>query len=337
MTTAAGQTLGELSESPLVSVTILNYNYGRYLARAVESVLHQSYTNIEILLIDDHSSDSSLEVMRVFAADPRVAILAHDENRGYVPSLLEGCERSSGKYMAVVSADDYSINNNAIASQVALMEANPQTSFCFSAWHQEDHEGTVLHVRTALNHTGVLAGASAFKQFLESSPVLHSGALIRRDSYLRVGGYDADFQFSVDTVMWLKLAIVGDVGYINEPLFAYRAHDSNLSQSRRAIWQATDEMLRGVDRALGLDSGTLGLREKQHLRAMGRKRALVAVPTLDVFSGRTWRGIQEYWNAARRYPVETLGQRRGLALLARALLGPSHYSALRRLVARGGP
>lgn len=319
---------------PLVSVTILNYNYKQYVHKAIETVLSQSYQNIEVIVVDDASTDGSLEIISKFERDPRVRVISHDTNQGYVSSLLEGSSASTGKYITVVSADDYAISDTAIGKQVEVLESSDNASFCFSSWNQEDDDGNVLHTRRPWRESRVFPGSQVIEQFIESSPVLHSGTMIRRSIYERVGGYDRDLRFSVDTNMWLKLLMTGDVGYVDEPLFAYRTHSTNLSQSSPAIWTATEEMLIGIDRALHLAPAGTCQPELARLRKVARKRALVAIPTLDIFSGRIRRGWVEYWHAVKHHPVETLVQRRGLDLLLRTLFGDRGFRALRRAAVR---
>src|SRR5260370_11113027 len=90
---------------PALSVTVLNYNYAHYLPRCLDSILSQTWTDFELILINDRSTDNSLEVIQPYLKDPRVRLIDHAINRGFVSSLLEGCELSRGRYITVISAD----------------------------------------------------------------------------------------------------------------------------------------------------------------------------------------------------------------------------------------
>jgi hypothetical protein len=130
--------------------------------------------------------------------------------------------------------------------------------------------------------------------------------------------------------LWLALCSVGKVAYINQPLYAYRAHNSNMSNTSGALWQATEEMLLGIDVALNRFPDEV-LPDKNALRRKAQKRALVAVPTLDIFANRFKRGWYGFWKAFQHYPVLTLGQPRVISLTLRTLLGPQNYEYIVRL------
>jgi glycosyltransferase involved in cell wall biosynthesis len=286
--------------------------------------------DFEVILINDCSTDNSREVIEAYLSDPRIRLVDHSENVGYVGSLIEGCNLSNGKYMTVISADDYVLDIRAFESTCACMEAFENAALCYSAWSEVDNEGRVRHTRRGGSTDYVRPGCDEVRRLLISSPVLHSGALIRRTAYIQVGGYDERCRFSVDTNMWLSLCSVGSVAYVNRPLYAYRAHDTNMSNTGGALWRATEEMLIGIDAALDRFS-IEQLPDRPRLRHAGIQRALLAVPTLDIFAGRLSRGWHGYMLAARRYPAETIFQTRTIALIVRSILGPTCYDFMARL------
>ena len=316
-----------MERNPRLSVTVLNYNYGHYLGECLRSILAQSMTDFELILINDCSTDNSRDIIAPFLSDPRIRFVDHEKNQGYVFSLLEGCRLSRGHILTVISADDYALDTHAFARACQTLEGDPAISLCYSAWHEVNDQGEVRHTRRAADQDYVLAGPDEFRRLMLSSPILHSGAMIPRWAYDAVGGYDPECRYSVDTNMWLALCAAGKTAYLNTPLYAYRAHSSNLSQSAGSLWRATEEMLFGIDKALArFPSGTI--RDAAVLRRQARQRALVAVPTLDIFAGRLWRGWQGYGMALRHYPVLTLMQARTLTLLGRTLLGARAYRLL---------
>ncbi|MDQ3703439.1 MAG: glycosyltransferase [Chloroflexota bacterium] len=321
------------AQTPALSVTILNYNYANYLPQCLDSVLSQTMRDFEVILINDCSTDNSREVIQKYLHDPRVRLVDHPVNRGYVASLLEGCRLSSGRYMTVISADDYAIEPQAFALACAALEADDATVLAYSAWHQVDDQRRILHTRRGADADYVHHGPDEFRRLLLSSPVLHSGALIRRSAYQAVGGYDERCRYSVDTNMWLALCSVGKVAYIDRPLYAYRTHGTNLSNSQGALWDATGEMLLGIDAAIDrFPEGALA--NPSTMRREARQRALLAVPTVDVFAGRYARGWRAYWEAFRRYPLATAAQPRTATLLLRTVLGERNFDRLRDFAQR---
>lgn len=313
---------------PFLSITVLNYNYAHYLQQCLDSILKQTFRDFEVILINDRSTDNSLKVIEPYLADPRVRLVDHKANKGYVESLIEGCQLSTGDYITVISADDYALDLTAFETAYEVLKNDEAISLFFSAWHEVDEDGVVRYTRRASEHDYVVDGALEIRRLLMSSPILHSGTIIRRDAYHQVGGYDARCKYAIDNNMWLALCATGKVAYVDRPLYAYRAHDTNMSNTDGAFERTQYEMLLGIDYALSLFTDEM-LPDKQVLRRRARQRALVAVPTHDIFAGRYRRGWYGYWQAIRMDPALSLMQPRILSVTARTLLGKSLYERLR--------
>jgi glycosyltransferase involved in cell wall biosynthesis len=116
--------------NPLVSVILPVYNAETYIAEAIESILTQSYKNLELILINDGSTDRSLDIMQSYA-DIRIQIISR-ENRGLVASLNEGIMKAKGKYIARMDADDISLPKR-FEEQVAFLEMHPEVGLCGTA------------------------------------------------------------------------------------------------------------------------------------------------------------------------------------------------------------
>ncbi len=326
----------ESDAAPLLSVTVLNYNYAKYLPECLDSILRQTMTDFELIVINDCSTDNSVSVIEPYLTDPRVTLIDHKINKGYVASLIEGCDKSRGKYIAVISADDYALDSRAFEMATKALDADDSISLCYAAWHQVDNDANIAHTRRGGNASYVMRGTEELPRMMMSSPVLHSGAMIRRSAYIEVGGYNSNHRFSVDTNMWLSLCSTGKVAYIDEPLYVYRAHDTNMTNSAAAMWIATQEMLEGIDQALSRFTDA-ELPHKARLRRRAFQNALMAIPTLDIFAGRISRGWLGTWIAFKHYPALTLFQPRILALLARSIFGEHGFDSLRSLVHRIKP
>src|SRR5262245_2119770 len=113
---------GDDIQSPALSVTVLNYNYAHYLPKCLESILSQTWSDFELILINDRSTDNSLEVIQPYLSDRRVRLIDHDQNRGYIASLIEGSKLSRGRYITVISADDFCVSDRAFESLLRSME-----------------------------------------------------------------------------------------------------------------------------------------------------------------------------------------------------------------------
>ena len=147
--------------------------------------------DFEVILIDDCSTDDSLSIIQPYLMDSRVCLVDHKANQGYVASLLQGCELSQGQYITVISADDYALDKTAFSEACRMMDSDAEIALCYSAWHEMDDAAHVRHTRRASDSSYVHDGVDEVRRMLISSPVLHSGAMIRRSAYNSVGGYDA--------------------------------------------------------------------------------------------------------------------------------------------------
>jgi glycosyltransferase involved in cell wall biosynthesis len=320
---------------PRLSVTVLNYNYGHFLGDCLRSILSQSYTDFEVIVIDDCSKDDSIQVIEPFLQDPRVRLIAHKENAGFVRSLIEGADASTSPYLTVISADDFVLSPMAFERQMGLLDANPRTSFCYGSWILKDTnsdpegEGEPYSV-IPFSEDHVWNGDREFEHLCAWYYVLHSGTIVRRTAYKAVGGYDSSIRYTTDITLWSLLCGVGDVAYVAEPVYGYRLHGSNMSRSPVALRATTDELIRMVHLAFAnLPEGPV--KSDRRLLRRARRFALITVPRTEIFGGRQMAGWKALLHGARLHPREALIQRQVVYLAARTLLGTRGFERLRSL------
>lgn len=211
-----------MNVSPTVSVVMPVYNGARYLAETLDSILAQTYRDFELLVIDDGSTDPTPEILRRYAGmDSRVKALTR-ANRGIVKSRNELLELCRGRYMACNDADDLSVPTR-LEKQVAYMEAHPQCVLLGSRLVVMDPYGSPLYQSLQkLTHDEIeaeLLGNGGGWALLQSS------ILCRTEAARRVGGYRGSHPvFSEDHDFYLRLASVGQVANLAEPLVWYRRH-----------------------------------------------------------------------------------------------------------------
>jgi glycosyltransferase involved in cell wall biosynthesis len=316
---------------PVLSVTVTNYNYGRFLAQNIESVLSQTFGDFELLLIDNASTDESREVMQGYAAkDERVRIIVHPENLGYFASLREAGEVSRGRYRVPIEADDWVIEPDAFAAQVELLERHPTVTFVYSAMSMLGSNGDVHFVARAHDQDVVIPGPEALESIL-SFHLTHTGMMMRQDAYRATSGYDSRFPHIADMHLGAQLCALGDVGYINSRLYAFRQHDTNL-HLRPQLNVVRNEMLPVIAAAF---DGPIGARleDGAAIRRRVEGNALVHLPTQYVFSGQYRAGWRLYWESLKERPVATVVQPRTISLVSRTLLGPRGHHWLSTRVA----
>ena len=322
--------------TPLLSVTVNNYNYGRYLAQTIESIQRQTFDDFELILIDNASSDDSLEVMHRYAAgDRRIKIVAHAQNEGMFASLRESCELSRGRYRVPVEADDWVLAPDAFEVQVDMLERHPSMSFAYSSLTMMGSDETVHHMSRPYEADTVLAGEDAVEDIL-SFALTHTGMMMRMAALRATAGYGDQYPHVVDMLLGVRLCEVGDVGYIDRPLYAFRQHDANL-HLRPQLEVVKREVLPVVDEAF---DGPIAsrLEDPRVVRKRIVRRALVHLPTQYIFVGELRTGWRLYWESVKVVPIATVVQPRTLSLVSRSVLGARrhHWIETRLRKLRGG-
>lgn len=330
----ASERSGAVRVRPTLSVTVLNYNYGSFLPQCIESILEQTFRDFELIVIDDCSSDNSVEIVQRYAHDPRLKLVAHTANVGYGGSLIEGTEtHSSGEYVSVISADDLVRRPDAFERQLALLSAHPEAAFCFSGYEHFIHEtGQVIKRHHSYEGDRLIPGREFLREYLtdQQVQVLHSGTVLRKSAYDRVGGYRRDLRMTLDFAMWPVLALQGDVAYCDEILYAYRAHGAQMSSSFSKQHANFVEVMKSVDGALnaaarrGIPVGSL--------RGDAVRYALFAVALDDAFAGRPALAMYRSLSAVVLKPWPALTSRGLWIILARLLLGERGFDALHTLL-----
>ena len=210
--------------NPKVTVLLPSYNAERYLAEAVESILHQTFTDFEFLIIDDGSTDGALEILRRYAEqDPRIRLIAR-ENRGLVPTLNEGLEKARAPLIARMDNDDVAMPDR-FQKQVAFLDAHPEVVCLGSAFSHIDEAGRhliSLFPPESNNELQQLCLAG-------HCPICDPTSMFRREATLAVGGFRPEMVLAEDLDMWLRLGEVGELACLPEPLLKYRLHPKSMS------------------------------------------------------------------------------------------------------------
>lgn len=231
----AGQSLklaAATGSGPSVTVVIPSYNYGRYLADCVHSVLAQEGVDVEAMIVDDASTDDSLAVAtRLAESDERVTVVQHEQNMGHIPTFNEGLAKATGKYLALLSADDM-LTRGSLARATAVMEARPGVGLVYG--HPRVIYGDdVTPGRTQGRGVRIWAGADWIgAQCRRGLNCIYSPEVCVRSSVQRsVGGYSDGLPHTGDLEMWLRIASVADIGRVNSDQAYRRMHGRGMMQT----------------------------------------------------------------------------------------------------------
>lgn len=208
--------------APRMSVVLPVYNGASFLASAVQSILAQTFADLELLVIDDGSTDASGTIAASFG-DPRVRVLRNDRNEGIVASLNRGLAEARGAYVCRMDADDVSLPER-LERQAAALDAEPALALLGT--------GTVL-----IDSAGREIGREVFpssaeairREIFRRNPFAHSTVALRRSAVAACGPYSNVFPHNEDYDLWLRITARFDAGNLPEPLVKRRIHAASVS------------------------------------------------------------------------------------------------------------
>lgn len=219
----------KLTSRPKVSVVIPCYNYGHFLRAAVGSVVEQRDVDLELIIVDDASSDGSVDIARRLAAgDARISVIAHAQNQGHIATYNDGLARVSGDYVVLLSADDL-LTAGSLSRSVALLESNPAVGFVYG--FSREFESVPPPSRQYVRSWSVWSGQSWVRECCRQGKnfVYTPEVVMRTAAYREVGGYELGLPHSADFYLWMRTAARWDVGRINGADQAYyRVHGKNM-------------------------------------------------------------------------------------------------------------
>jgi glycosyltransferase involved in cell wall biosynthesis len=188
------------TDRPAVTVLIGAYDHELTLPRAIASILAQTEPNLELIVIDDGSTDRSAAVAtEAIGSDPRARVMRLERNVGIARSLNAGLRAAAAPVVAIQDADDHS-DPSRLARQLAVLESDPRVAVVGSRMREVDAAGRVLRPRTTF------ATGDVGDVLMRFNPIPNSSAAFRCEPALGVGGYDQRYRYAPDHDLWLRLA-----------------------------------------------------------------------------------------------------------------------------------
>lgn len=287
-----------------VDIVIPCYNYGRFLPRSVESVLSQNVRDLRIIIIDNASTDDSVDVaQRLMRMDSRIALVRHAVNLGPHASFNEGIDLAGADYFMILCADDL-LADGVLSRAIDILEVCPQAAFLLGAEGRpiigDQEPGKQRHPsgwRLTSGHRFIERCCRTYAQDLAAYAIL-----ARTRVQKEVGHYRASLTHLDDVELALRLACEGAVVEIESPLVIKRLHADNLSEG---MWQDRKFDLQERERAFE----SFFAREGASLPGSARLHAL----------SKRRIGEAAYWSAASHFVRGHAGQGRALLHYAFAL------------------
>ena len=185
---------------PKISVIMPAYNAERYIREAIDSILRQTWSDFELIIIDDGSTDSTAAIIAGYT-DNRIRFCPNAQNMGVAATLNRGLELACGAYIARMDADDISLPER-FAKQAAYLDAHPDVTVC----------GTAI-------------------ELFFPCGIAHPSVMMRRAAILELGGYDPAFNGMEDYELWCRVAEKGKIAVLPEILLRYRIHSGQVTQN----------------------------------------------------------------------------------------------------------
>lgn len=244
------------THKPLVSVVLASYNHESFIGEAVHSVLNQSYSNLELIVVDDGSSDGSAQILKQID-DPRLKVVLLAENRRQHPRNT-GAALATGKYIAFQNSDDI-WHPDKVAQQVAFLESSPQSTACFTGVGVVDDQSKSLKntwLHSLFTHKNWERHALLRQFFDVGNCFCISSAMLRLADFKSLGGFRESLVQLSDFDLWVQLAGMGEIHLIQRELTHMRLlPGKNLSTPtpptlRRSVVEQTQVLRRYIESPL---------------------------------------------------------------------------------------
>ena len=212
--------------NPLVTVLLPVYNAEEYIFDSIQSILQQTYTNFELLVFNDCSTDDSLSIIQSFN-DSRITIINADVNSGYITHLNNGIKLAKGKYIARMDADDIS-RPQRFEKQIRFMETNPTIGVCGTWVTSFGKSQTPLLWEQPISHDQII-----HRHFFFDSALAHPSVMIKTEVLTKNSiSYDTKLIPSEDFDLWVRLTQICKLHNLPEALLDYRVHENQISKTK---------------------------------------------------------------------------------------------------------
>lgn len=209
---------------PLVSVLLATHNGTRFLTEALRSVLTQTETDLECIIIDDASTEDSTPILNRLG-DRRIRVIRNDRRQGLTKSLNRGIQTVRGMYVARIDDDDVWIDSTKLAKQVAFLQQHPNVAVCGTQYYVMSEAGERRYQPSCYT-----TDADIRQHLLQSNQFAHSAVCIRTTALREVGGYNETLRYSQDYELWLRLGTRYQLANLPDVCVAKREHATAISR-----------------------------------------------------------------------------------------------------------
>ena len=234
-----------------VSIVVPNYNYARYLTERIQSLLNQTYQDIELIVVDDASTDHSIEIIEKYKNNPLVKTLYFSQNSGLpYKRWNDGAAMASGEYILFAGADD-SCAPEMLERLVEKLDANQNVGIAYCQSMRMDSHGELVH--SMKRYTNTLDRQRWNSDYIDSGKheccymvakctiPNSSAALIRRSIFDELGGFEESLHLVADWLLWSRILSISDIAFVAEPLNYFRFHPHTVRSRMYKVGAHTHE------------------------------------------------------------------------------------------------
>lgn len=244
-------------DKPVISIIMPFYNVEAYLATCIYSIQRQSFKAWELLLIDDGSTDRSLNIAQHFLSDSRIKLFSDGVNKGLAPRLNEGIEAAEGEYIARMDADDFMVSSR-LETQYSFMMLNPEVDVIGSYAFAIDGENKIIGlIRQDLPET--------FDKLLISGNFFCHPTVMARTEWFRQNKYDVSMNRIEDFELWIRTYAYSRFEVLKQPLLFYRTGEDIPQWKYKAALQTIVKMIQNKKHPISFQVGWL-MRIRGYLR-----------------------------------------------------------------------
>lgn len=285
-----------LSGTPAASVILCVYNGERYLRLAIDSILNQTFSDFELIIINDGSTDASGEIISKYTETDQRCTSVTTTNRGVVASRNLALDMAKSDIVFIMDADDY-CSPDRLSKQMEYLTSHTDCVGLGSAAMLIDPDGReLIRMDVPLTHEAI---DQAHMSGLGGA-IMNPSAVVRKSAALKVGGYREECQHAEDIDLWLRLAEVGKLANLSEILLSYRQHLGSIGYAKRR------EQLEGANRAVAYAHARRGL-ASQPKQPMGTTAAVSEIYAKwswwALMGGNLKTGRIHGWNAFKSNPL----------------------------------
>ena len=215
-------------KNPKVTVLMSVYNGEKYLQEAIDSILGQTFKDFEFLIVNDGSTDKTVEILESYN-DPRIKIINNEKNIGLTKSLNKGLRLASGEYIARQDADDISLSTR-FEEELKFFEKNSNVALTGTDYFLINEKDEIIHTVNCFTENSKLK-----EKLLEGNQFGHGSIMFKKECIDKVGAYREEFEFSQDYDFYLRVAEIYDIANIPEPLYKWRININSVSVRKKAL------------------------------------------------------------------------------------------------------